>query len=107
MLMRMTAASRDYVLVISGQPEKDDESLGAQLLRIRDPQGRPMPDERLLPNLGILFFAATDTTGHTMANTLCVRPAPSPFLHMRPHAQARLWLCQPRYIEQLGGSIKH
>lgn len=38
-------------LVWPGPPQQDDESLGAQLLRIRDAQGRPLPDERLLPHV--------------------------------------------------------
>ena len=55
----------------SGPPADDDESLGAHLLRIRDARGRPLPDERLLPHLGMMFFAGSDTTAHTMTWSLC------------------------------------
>jgi fatty acid synthase len=54
----------------TGPPADDDESLGAHLLRIRDADGRPLPDERLLPHIGMIFFAGMDTTGHTMSWTL-------------------------------------
>jgi cytochrome P450 len=54
----------------SGPPADDDESLGAQLLRIRDADGKPLPDEQLLPHIGILFAAGMDTTGHAMAWSL-------------------------------------
>ena len=55
----------------AGPPAEDDESLGAHLLRIRDADDRPLPDERLLPHIGMIFFAGMDTTGHTMSWTLC------------------------------------
>ena len=38
--------------VLAGPPDKDDESLGAQLMRIKDAEGRSLPDERLLPHIG-------------------------------------------------------
>ena len=38
--------------VCAGPPEEADESLGAQLMRVRDGQGRPLPDKRLLPHIG-------------------------------------------------------
>ena len=53
-----------------GGPADDDGSIGAHLLRIRDADGKPLPDERLLPHIGMFFFAGFDTTGHTMAWTL-------------------------------------
>ena len=62
------------IVRMAGPPAEDDESIGAQLLRIKDADGRPLPDERLLPHIAMFFFAATDTTGHTMAYTLCAHP---------------------------------
>lgn len=36
-------------------PPLSDQSLGAYLLRLRDPKtGRPLPDKRLLPQVGII-----------------------------------------------------
>lgn len=52
-------------------PPLSDQSIGAHMLRLRDPAtGRPLPDERLLPHIGMVFFAGHDTSGHTMAWTL-------------------------------------
>lgn len=46
-------------------------SIAAHLLRLRDPAtGQPLSDERLLPELAVLFVAGHDTTAHTMAWTL-------------------------------------
>ena len=58
-----------------GEPGAEDGSIGAHLLRIRDAAGRKLPDERLLPHIGMFFFAGFDTTGHTMAWTLCAAAA--------------------------------
>ncbi len=33
--------------------------MGAHILRIRDSEGKPLPDARILPHLGMLFFAGT------------------------------------------------
>ncbi len=51
--------------------DPDDGSIGAHLLRIRDARGQLLSDEVILPHIGMLFFAGFDTTGHTMAWTLC------------------------------------
>ena len=57
------------------------DSIGAHLLRIRDAAGQKLPDEQLLPHIGMFFFAGFDTTGHTMAWTLCApRPPLLPLL---------------------------
>jgi hypothetical protein len=45
---------------------------GAHLLRITDPStGRRVSDDRILPHIGMFFFAGHDTTGHTIGWTLC------------------------------------
>jgi fatty acid synthase len=52
-------------------PPLSNQSLGAYMLRLRDPKtGQPLPDERLLPHIGMIYFAGTDTTAHTMAFAL-------------------------------------
>jgi hypothetical protein len=36
-------------------PPLSDQSLGAYLMRLRDPKtGQPLPDERLLPHIGMI-----------------------------------------------------
>ena len=51
--------------------ELRDSSIAAHLLRARDPStGRPLPDARLVPEVGILFFAGFETTGHSAAFSL-------------------------------------
>eukprot|EP00208_Stichococcus_sp_RCC1054_P002339 CAMPEP_0206139828 /NCGR_PEP_ID=MMETSP1473-20131121/7467_1 /ASSEMBLY_ACC=CAM_ASM_001109 /TAXON_ID=1461547 /ORGANISM="Stichococcus sp, Strain RCC1054" /LENGTH=576 /DNA_ID=CAMNT_0053533745 /DNA_START=97 /DNA_END=1827 /DNA_ORIENTATION=+ len=56
---------------IGSDPPDSDGSLAAHLLRLRDPKsGQKICDERLLPHVGIFFFAGHDTTGHTLAWTL-------------------------------------
>jgi len=54
-----------------GEPDEDDGSIGALLMRIRDANGQPLSDEVLLPQIAVFFFAGFDTTGHTLAWTLC------------------------------------
>ena len=41
----------------TGPLTDDDGSIGAYLLRIRDAEGKALPDERLLPHIGMFFFA--------------------------------------------------
>ena len=61
-----------------GPPSEVDSSIGAQLMRLRDPRtGEPLADDHLLPQITVLFWAAFDTTGNTMAWTLyCVSQHP-------------------------------
>lgn len=61
-----------------GPPSEEDSSIGAQLMRLRDPRsGEPLADEYLLPQITVLFWAGFDTTGNTMAWTLyCVSQHP-------------------------------
>ena len=41
------------------EPPEDDMSIGARMLRLRDPEtGNPLPDERLLPNIGVICESA-------------------------------------------------
>ncbi|KAK9819693.1 hypothetical protein WJX72_001295 [[Myrmecia] bisecta] len=43
-------------------------TIAGHLLRIKDPAtGKPLADERILPEIGILFLAGFETTGHTAA----------------------------------------
>ena len=85
-------------LKAGGPPSEEDSSIGAQLMRLRNPRtGAPLADEFLLPQISVLFWAGFDTTGNTMAWTLyCIsqhaevpalkskNPPPPPFLH-HPH----------------------
>ena len=42
---------------------EDDHSIVAHLLRLRDPQGRPLSKERLVQEFFIFFLAGAETTG--------------------------------------------
>jgi fatty acid synthase len=56
------------------QHEEDGEehpSISGRLLRMRDPLGRPLSRDRLLQEFLIFFIAGSETTGHTIAWTLC------------------------------------
>lgn len=67
-----------------GPPAEDDASIAAHLLRIRDPAtGRPLTDEQLAGEVGLMFFAGFETTGHTMAWALFL-------LASHPQAAARV-----------------
>ena len=37
---------------------------------LRCPAGKPLSDEQLAGEIGLFFFAGSETTGHTMAWTL-------------------------------------
>lgn len=51
-----------------GPPPLDDTTIAAHLLRLKDPAtGKLLNDEQLASELGVLFFAGTETTGHSMA----------------------------------------
>ena len=69
--------TRELLAEMKASEEAGEEgaSIGAHLLRIRDAAGQKLPDERLLPHIGMFFFAGFDTTGHTMAWTLCAAAA--------------------------------
>ena len=60
----MTVAAQAFqkYVVSAGPPADDDQSMGAHILRIRDAEGRPLPDARILPHLGMLFFAGRSPT---------------------------------------------
>lgn len=53
-----------------GPPSPDNPTLAAYLLRIRDPKGKPLSQDKLAAEIGILFIGAFETTGHTIAWTL-------------------------------------
>eukprot|EP00884_Botryococcus_braunii_P015153 jgi/Botrbrau1/23639/Bobra.55_2s0026.1 len=50
--------------------DENDHSIGAELLRVRDFCGEPLTLARLKSEVGIMFAAGMDTTGHTVAWTL-------------------------------------
>ncbi|CAK0779841.1 hypothetical protein CVIRNUC_004867 [Coccomyxa viridis] len=54
-------------------------SVAGHLLNVRDPHtGKPLSDDRLLPEVATFFFAGEDTTSHTASWTLyCVSQNPS------------------------------
>jgi len=66
---------------IRGTPAKDDFSIAAQLMRLRDDIG--ITDERILSEIGILFVEGFETTGHTVSWTLFC-------LATNPEAQKRV-----------------
>lgn len=48
-----------------------EASVAGHLLKIQDPAtGNPLTDEQLASEIGMFFFAGTETTGHTLAWTL-------------------------------------
>ncbi|KAK9915327.1 hypothetical protein WJX75_007673 [Coccomyxa subellipsoidea] len=53
-----------------GAPKEDDPTIAGHLLRLRDSEGRPLSQERLHAEFSVMFIGGTDTTGHTIANTL-------------------------------------
>ncbi|EIE22263.1 cytochrome P450 [Coccomyxa subellipsoidea C-169] len=53
-----------------GTPDKDDPTIAGHLLRLRDSEGRPLSQDRLHAEFSVMFIGGTDTTGHTIANTL-------------------------------------
>lgn len=60
----------DLLREIKGRgPLKDsDVSIAAHLLRIVDPKtGKPLPDDRVAAEIGVLFTGGFETTGHTIA----------------------------------------
>ena len=55
-----------------GEPAPEDMSIAAHLLRIRDPvSGAPLPDDLLAGEFGVFFLAGVETSGNTIAWTLC------------------------------------
>ncbi len=57
----------------------DDKSISGHLLRLRDGAGRPLQFRRLVQEFFIFFLAGSETTGHTIAWTLCaLSPSLSP-----------------------------
>lgn len=55
-------------IIERGVPLEDDQSVAAQLMRIRNKDG--IVDDRLLSEIGILFVEGFETTGHTIGWTL-------------------------------------
>ena len=54
-----------------GEPAKEDKTLAAQLMRLRDPKtGQALPDEVLHAQIAIFFWAGYETTGNAMAWTV-------------------------------------
>lgn len=55
-----------------GPPKDSDVSVAAHLLRIKHPAtGRPIPDDRIAAEIGVLFTGGFETTGHTIAWAMC------------------------------------
>ena len=51
-----------------GPVEESDVTVAAHLLRIKDPAtGKPLPDDRIAAEIGVLFTGGFETTGHTIA----------------------------------------
>jgi cytochrome P450 len=49
---------------VHARPEnKEDQSIGACLMRIRDKNGAPLDMDILHANIAVFFFAGFDTTG--------------------------------------------
>ncbi|GAB4816064.1 hypothetical protein N2152v2_003110 [Parachlorella kessleri] len=72
------------LLKAKGPPAESDMSIGAHLLRLKDPHtGQPLSDDRLLPEIATLFVAGHDTAAHTMAWTLYL-------ISQRPEVEARV-----------------
>lgn len=55
-------------MLARGEPAEDDQSVGAQLLRLR--ASGTISDARLLSEIGIMFVEGFETTGHTVSWTL-------------------------------------
>lgn len=54
-----------------GDPVKDDKTLAAQLMRLRDPKtGQPLSDDLLHAQIATFFWAGYETTGNAMAWTV-------------------------------------
>ena len=53
----------------------DDVTIGGHLLRLRQPSGQPLPDDRLAAEVGVFFTGGFETTGHTIAWALCGPPS--------------------------------
>ncbi len=70
---------------------------------VQDPAtGKPLPDDWLLAEMGTLFLAGFETTGHTMAWTLCapvrrplVKPLQSCAMPMPGHCLTSCGNCRP------------
>lgn len=55
-----------------GEPDVEDGSVAALLLRLRDPNtGAPLPDELLAGEFGVFFTAGIESAGHAITWTLC------------------------------------
>jgi hypothetical protein len=61
-------------------PPLSDQSLGAYMMRLRDPKtGQPLPDERLLPHIGMICKLPV--------SSLCVAPNPADAVNLsKTHA---------------------
>ncbi|KAK9812852.1 hypothetical protein WJX72_004712 [[Myrmecia] bisecta] len=62
-----------------GPPPDSDTSVGAQLLRLRDPKtGAPLPDHKLAAEVGTFIMGGFETTAHTLSFTLfCIATNPA------------------------------
>lgn len=58
-----------------GEPQPNDMSVAAHLLRIRDAKGQPLPDDRLAAEIGVFFTGGFETTGHTIGEPMDPRAA--------------------------------
>ncbi|KAI3438694.1 hypothetical protein D9Q98_001114 [Chlorella vulgaris] len=75
-----------------GPLKEGDESIAAHLLRLKDPHtGKPLSDDRILPEIATFFIAGMDTTAHTIAWTLYL---------LAQHPEAEEQLC--RELDELG-----
>ena len=49
-------------------PESLGNTIAGQLLRLKDPKtGAPMSDDVIMPEIGTMFLAGFETSGHTEA----------------------------------------
>jgi hypothetical protein len=70
--MRGATACRGHAQVKArGEPEEDDVSVAAHLLRLHDPDtGRPLPDGVLAGEFGLFFSAGIESAGNAISWTL-------------------------------------
>ena len=55
-----------------GEPDAEDGSVAALLLRLRDPAtGAPLPDNLLAAEFGVFFTAGIESAGHAITWALC------------------------------------
>ena len=53
-----------------GPVRDDDMSIAAHLRRLKDPKGKPLPDDLLAAEVGVYFAAGIESAGNAMSWTL-------------------------------------